>query len=48
MKSITFQEITPQGLRELGPVVARLAEAEQLEGHANAVKLRLAAIQEGK
>lgn len=41
MKSITFQEITPSGLRELGPVVARLASAEQLEGHANAIKLRL-------
>ena len=46
LKSITFQELTPAGLSVLGPVVVRLAEAEQLEGHANAVRVRLAARKE--
>jgi histidinol dehydrogenase len=42
MKGITFQELSRAGLKELGPVVQRLAEAEQLEAHRNAVTLRLA------
>jgi histidinol dehydrogenase len=41
MKYITFQEITPAGLRALGPAVAEMARAEQLEGHARAVTIRL-------
>lgn len=43
LKSITFQELTRAGLSELGPVVVRLAEAEMLDAHANAVRVRLAA-----
>lgn len=46
MKSISFQELTPSGLRELGPVVERLALAEGLDAHARAVTLRLKALEE--
>ena len=41
MKKITFQEISPSGMKNLGPVIEQLAEAEQLIGHRNAVTLRL-------
>jgi len=41
MKKITFQEITEEGIRNIGPAVEVMAEAESLEGHANAVKIRL-------
>ncbi|MBV6644977.1 MAG: histidinol dehydrogenase [Cyclobacteriaceae bacterium] len=40
-KKITFQQITPEGLRSLGPHIETMAEAEQLEGHKNAVTIRL-------
>ena len=41
MKKITFQEITRDGLQVLGPVVVTMAEAEGLQGHAEAVRVRL-------
>jgi histidinol dehydrogenase len=41
MKNITFQEVTPEGLKILGPVIEQLAEAELLWGHKNAVAIRL-------
>jgi histidinol dehydrogenase len=41
LKKITFQEITPAGLRILGPVVMAMARAEGLEAHARAVEIRL-------
>lgn len=41
-KHITSQEITHEGLRGLGPVVATLADCEGLQAHANAVRIRLA------
>ncbi|OEJ99845.1 histidinol dehydrogenase [Roseivirga misakiensis] len=41
VKKITYQEITPQGLSVLGPVVETMAAAEELEAHKNAVTLRL-------
>ena len=44
MKKITFQEITATGLKNLGPVVERMAEAEHLEAHRNAVTVRLKTI----
>jgi phosphoribosyl-ATP pyrophosphohydrolase / phosphoribosyl-AMP cyclohydrolase / histidinol dehydrogenase len=40
-KHITSQEITPEGLARLGPVVATLADCEGLGAHANAVRIRL-------
>lgn len=40
-KHITSQELTPEGLRDLGPVVEQLAELEGLRAHGNAVTVRL-------
>jgi len=44
-KKITYQSISPEGLKQLGPYVERMAAAEQLEAHKNAVSLRLKKIQ---
>ena len=41
VKKITYQQLTKQGLMELGPTVERMAMAEGLEAHANAVRIRL-------
>ncbi|WP_184506647.1 histidinol dehydrogenase [Rhodanobacter sp. ANJX3] len=43
-KQITVQEVTPDGLRAIGPCAATLAAAEQLEAHRRAVTLRLAVL----
>src|ERR1700754_568302 len=43
-KQVTVQELSAQGLRNIGPCAAILAEAEQLEAHRRAVTLRLAAM----
>jgi histidinol-phosphate aminotransferase len=40
-KAITFQKVSAQGIRDLGPVVEQMANAEQLKAHENAVTLRL-------
>lgn len=40
VKKITFQELTKQGLENIGQTVIAMAEAEGLQAHANAVKLR--------
>jgi histidinol dehydrogenase len=40
MKYITIQKITQSGLELLGPIVEEMAEAEQLKGHAEAVRVR--------
>ncbi len=41
MKSITFQQLTPETIKRLGNAVARLAEAEGLKYHAESIKIRL-------
>lgn len=41
VKKITYQQVSDQGLQQLGQTVITLAEAENLQGHANAVKVRL-------
>lgn len=41
IKKITFQEITADGIRGLGPVIQVMAANEQLEAHRNAVTIRL-------
>lgn len=41
VKKITFQHITEKGLKNLGPVVEIMAEAEQLEAHKRAISVRL-------
>lgn len=40
-RRMTVQELTADGLRQLGPVAARLARLEGLDAHAAAVDLRL-------
>ncbi|MOA19458.1 Histidinol dehydrogenase [compost metagenome] len=42
----TVQELSIEGIRGLGPIVQRIAEAEGLDAHKNAVTLRLNALQE--
>lgn len=41
MKKITFQEISEEGLRNIGPAIETMAAAELLDAHKNAVTLRL-------
>lgn len=41
IKKITFQEISKQGIRNLGRTIEVMAENEQLTAHKNAVTLRL-------
>jgi histidinol dehydrogenase len=41
VKKITFQQISGEGLRNIGPAIETLAEAEQLIAHKNAVTIRL-------
>lgn len=41
VKKITFQRLSLEGLRSLAPTVVAMAQAEQLEAHAQAVKIRL-------
>jgi len=41
IKKITFQEISREGIRELGETIRLMAENEQLEAHRHAVTLRM-------
>ncbi len=41
MRKVTFQHLTKEGLRAIGPVIEVMAENEQLDAHKNAVTLRL-------
>lgn len=41
VKKITFQELTSEGIQHIGPAIEKMAEAEQLLAHKNAVTLRL-------
>ena len=41
MKSITFQEISEEGIKNIGPAIELMAAAEGLQAHKNAVSLRL-------
>lgn len=44
MKHITSQELTEEGIRAIGPAVMTVAAVEGLDGHKNAVKVRLDAL----
>lgn len=44
IKKITFQKLEKNGLSNLGPTIVTMAENEELQGHANAVKLRMEAL----
>ncbi|MGB7785019.1 MAG: histidinol dehydrogenase, partial [Salinimicrobium sp.] len=40
-KTISFQEISAEGIKNIGPAIELMAEAEGLQAHKNAVSLRL-------
>lgn len=40
-KKVTFQQLTPQGLQNIGPTIETMAAAEQLQAHKHAVTIRL-------
>ncbi len=44
LRQMTVQELTPEGLADIGPVGRRLAELEGLHAHGEAISLRLAAL----
>lgn len=41
VKKITFQKLTKMGLKNIGPAIEQMAEAEELIAHKNAVTIRL-------
>lgn len=41
VKKITFQELSADGISGIGPAIEKMAEAEELMAHRNAVSLRL-------
>jgi histidinol dehydrogenase len=41
VKKITFQQLSAEGLANLGPTIEAMAEAEGLDAHKNAVSIRL-------
>ena len=45
VRTITFQELSPEGIRNIGPAIEKLASGEQLDAHKNAVTLRLLSLQ---
>lgn len=46
MKKITFQQITPNGLQNIGPAIEKMASAELLDAHKNAVTIRLKSLKD--
>lgn len=40
-RKITFQHLTAQGVSSIGKAVVTMAENEQLEAHANAMRVRM-------
>jgi len=40
MKKITFQKVSESGLAAIGPYVEKMAEAENLDAHVNAIRIR--------
>jgi histidinol dehydrogenase len=45
VKKITFQELSAQGIRNIGPAIELMAATEELKAHKNAVTLRLKALE---
>ena len=44
-RKITFQHLTEDGIRSIGRAVELMAEAEQLEAHANAMRVRMRSVE---
>jgi histidinol dehydrogenase len=40
VKKITFQQLSKEGIQNIGPAIEAMASAEGLEGHRNAVRIR--------
>ena len=47
-RKITFQHLSPRGVRAIGPAVVTMAHAERLDAHANAMTLRLQSVEKQK
>ena len=45
-RKVTFQHLTAEGVRRIGPAVELMAEAEQLDAHKNAMTLRVNSLRE--
>ena len=43
MRKMTYQQLTPEGVLNIGKTVERMADAEELEGHRRAMSVRVAA-----
>ncbi len=41
LKKVTFQKLSKEGLKSIGPTIINMAENEKLDAHALAVKVRL-------
>lgn len=48
IRKMTFQEIKPEGLCKIGPAIEVMAANESLDGHKNAVSVRLDAVRRDK
>lgn len=48
MRKITFQELTADGVRNLGPTVEIMAHCESLDAHCNAMRIRRLDVENGK
>jgi histidinol dehydrogenase len=47
-RKVTFQHLTAEGIHSIGHAVELMAEAEQLEAHANAMRVRLTKVKSEK
>ncbi|WP_026916296.1 histidinol dehydrogenase [Christiangramia portivictoriae] len=45
MKQITYQKVSEEGIKNIGPAIEAMAEAEGLQAHKNAVTLRLKSLE---
>lgn len=48
VKKVTFQKLSEEGLRNISQTVMQMAEAEGLDAHANAVRVRMASLPGGR
>ena len=46
MKQITYQKVSEEGIKNIGPAIELMAEAEGLQAHKNAVTLRLKSLKQ--
>ena len=46
VRKITFQQLSPEGLQNIGPTVETMAAAEYLQAHKKAVSIRLATLKQ--